>query len=150
MTHRATINVAGITIGLLEYEAQVDALLQKLIVVALISSLVGVVTYSTVRTLPLRALDRTLRDLADANRMIETKQRGAARSEQRADRTRTGAARRRGRAQATFRPIARRAAARQDRRLELPDRRRRGVVGAGVAAFARLRFAEISSPRATR
>uniref|UniRef100_Q07QK2 Diguanylate cyclase/phosphodiesterase with PAS/PAC sensor(S) n=1 Tax=Rhodopseudomonas palustris (strain BisA53) TaxID=316055 RepID=Q07QK2_RHOP5 len=70
LTRRAPIVVGGVTVGLLEYEAQFDAMLHKLIVIALISSLLGACAYYTVRTLPLRALDRTLRDLDDAHRLI--------------------------------------------------------------------------------
>ena len=69
-TRRAPIMVGGTSVGVLEYEAQFDALLQKLIVIAIISSLLGAGTYYAVRTLPLRALDRTLRDLAGAHRVI--------------------------------------------------------------------------------
>jgi len=70
MARRAPITVAGTEIGALEYEAQFDALMHKLIVIALISSLLGAGTYYTVRTLPLRALDSTLRDLAGAHQVI--------------------------------------------------------------------------------
>ena len=72
-TRSSAIVVAGITVGSIEHDAPLDSLLSRLGLVALFSLLLGICTYLAVRIFPLRVLDRTLIDLAGANKTIHQK-----------------------------------------------------------------------------
>jgi diguanylate cyclase (GGDEF)-like protein len=67
------LTVGGSTVGRFEFSAPIDALLEQVGAVALLSFLLGLGGYFAVRVLPLRALDRALDELEKANAMIVRK-----------------------------------------------------------------------------
>jgi diguanylate cyclase (GGDEF)-like protein/PAS domain S-box-containing protein len=73
LSRRSPIVVAGATVGWIERNVPLDSLLNRLGLVSLFSLLLGLCTYLAVRIFPLRALDRTLMDLAAANKTIHRK-----------------------------------------------------------------------------
>jgi diguanylate cyclase (GGDEF)-like protein/PAS domain S-box-containing protein len=71
----APIVVSGATMGRLEVSSSLRQLLVETALVSILSGLLGYGVYFALRTLPLRALDGTLNNLADANRTIEKRNR---------------------------------------------------------------------------
>jgi diguanylate cyclase (GGDEF)-like protein/PAS domain S-box-containing protein len=72
VTRSYPIIFADETLGSVEFDAPLDGLLLDVGAIALLSILLGLCTYLTVRTFPLRVLDRTLQDLEGAHRIIST------------------------------------------------------------------------------
>lgn len=75
LVRSAPIVVSGTTIGRLEVSSSLRMLLVETALVSILSGLLGYGVYFALRTLPMRALDRTLGDLADANQTIERRNR---------------------------------------------------------------------------
>jgi PAS domain-containing protein len=69
----APLVVASATVGSFQFSVPLDPLLQRLSLVSLLSILLSLGSYFAVRLLPLRALDRTLRELNAANAVISRK-----------------------------------------------------------------------------
>jgi diguanylate cyclase (GGDEF)-like protein/PAS domain S-box-containing protein len=69
----APVVVAGETVGSFQFSVPIDPLLHRLGIVSMLSILLGLGSYFAVRLLPLRALDRTLRELGAANAVISRK-----------------------------------------------------------------------------
>uniref|UniRef100_Q07NU3 Diguanylate cyclase/phosphodiesterase n=1 Tax=Rhodopseudomonas palustris (strain BisA53) TaxID=316055 RepID=Q07NU3_RHOP5 len=70
---RAPILVSGAVVGYVESASPVDRLARETGLVALFGLLMGGVTYVAFRLLPLRIIDRTLKDLKTASRLIQRK-----------------------------------------------------------------------------
>ena len=71
----APIVVSGATIGRIEIAASLRWLLIETALVSMLSGLLGYAVYFALRIFPLRVLDRTLGELASANRTIEERNR---------------------------------------------------------------------------
>ncbi|QDM28815.1 EAL domain-containing protein [Tardiphaga sp. vice304] len=69
----APVVVAGATVGSFQFSVPLDPLLRRLGIVSLLSILLSLGSYFAVRVLPLRALDRALRELSAANAVISRK-----------------------------------------------------------------------------
>jgi diguanylate cyclase (GGDEF)-like protein len=70
ISRKSPIVVAGATIGFVENRVPMDEQAREIGMVALLSLLLGICTYLAVRVFPLRALDRTLRDLQTAGEAL--------------------------------------------------------------------------------
>jgi diguanylate cyclase (GGDEF)-like protein len=69
----APVVVAGKTVGAFQFSLPLDPLLHRLGIVSLLSVLLSLGSYFAVKLLPLRALDRALRELSAANAVISRK-----------------------------------------------------------------------------
>ncbi|CAN5244555.1 hypothetical protein BH11PSE4_BH11PSE4_37650 [soil metagenome] len=69
----AALVVAGANVGTFEVSVPIDALVKRVGIVSLLSILLSFGSYFAVRVLPLRALDRTLGELQNANAVISRK-----------------------------------------------------------------------------
>ncbi len=68
LTRSAPIVVSGTTVGRIEIATSMQRLLIETALVSILSGLLGYAVFFALRILPLRVLDRTLDDLAVANR----------------------------------------------------------------------------------
>ena len=75
LTRNAPIVVSGTTVGRVEISTSLQRLLMETALASILSGLLGCAAFFALRILPLRVLDRTLDNLAAANRMIEDRNR---------------------------------------------------------------------------
>jgi diguanylate cyclase (GGDEF)-like protein/PAS domain S-box-containing protein len=75
LVRSAPIVVSGATVGRIEIATSLQWLLVETALISILSGLFGYGVYFAMRILPLRVLDRTLDNLADANRTIEERNR---------------------------------------------------------------------------
>ena len=75
LTRNAPIVVSGATVGRVEISTSLQRLLIETALASILSGLLGYAAFFALRILPLRVLDRTLDNLAAANRMIEDRNR---------------------------------------------------------------------------
>ncbi|ABD87293.1 putative bifunctional diguanylate cyclase/phosphodiesterase [Rhodopseudomonas palustris] len=73
MTRTVPISVAGVSIGRVEFTVPLDSMIQRLGIATLLSLLLALCAYATIRIFPFRVLDRALEGLDSAHRMIVDK-----------------------------------------------------------------------------